>query len=83
MTMWHLTISATGQTTFNKKLLTHLGAKPGDKLVVRPAFDGGVTVCVESQTVPLKALRGCVDIDIHSTRDDPAKQIGVRFREGW
>ncbi|MCL1898380.1 MAG: AbrB/MazE/SpoVT family DNA-binding domain-containing protein [Micrococcales bacterium] len=38
--MTTLTITAKGQITLKKALLEQLGAKPGDKVIVEPAFSG-------------------------------------------
>jgi len=42
--MTKLTVTAKGQVTFRKDLLAHLGAKPGDKIVVEKLPGGRLAV---------------------------------------
>ena len=40
--MNELTVTAKGQVTLRKELLTHLGVQPGEKIAVHKLPDGGI-----------------------------------------
>ena len=74
-----LTLSAKGQCTFNKQLLAHLGAQPGDQIVIKKLSDGSLQIQTYQNLVPLSSLQGCIT-SAHSPTDE---DIQAAIQEGY
>jgi hypothetical protein len=60
-----LTLTAKSQCTLNKQLLSHIGAKPGDTVLVKKMPDGLLNIQAKATpaTSSIMALRGSIASD--------------------
>lgn len=56
--MTKLTVTAKGQVTFRRDLLAHLGARPGDKIVVDKLPGGRLAIAAERRDGRISDLFG-------------------------
>jgi antitoxin PrlF len=74
-----MTLTAKGQFTFNKRLLEHIGVKAGDKVLVKKLPDGSLKIQAQKSAVPVSALFGCIETELHFTTDE----INAAIRKGY
>ncbi len=74
-----MTLTAKGQFTFNKQLLEHIGVKAGDKVLVKKLPDGSLKIQAQHSAVPISALLGCIETDLHFTTEE----IDAAIQEGY
>lgn len=78
--MTTLTVTSKGQVTFNKTLLEHLGAEPGDRLQVTRLADGKLKV----EAAPSRSIAGFLGILSGRTRKVATlDEIDHAARAGW
>lgn len=66
-----ITLSARGQFTFNKSLLTHMGVHGGEKVLVKKLPDGSVRIEAARKTRDWRTLFGILgDSDVSMTDDE-------------
>jgi alpha-D-ribose 1-methylphosphonate 5-triphosphate synthase subunit PhnH len=72
-----MTLTAKSQCTFNKQLLAHIGAKPGDTLQVRKMPDGTLSIQTAAYTKPvsLMDMHGIIKTDLHFTEEEISQAI--------
>ncbi len=56
-------VTAKGQVTLRRRLLDHLGARPGDRLTIVPLPNGHLDVTVEARTGSWDAFFGSMKHD--------------------
>jgi bifunctional DNA-binding transcriptional regulator/antitoxin component of YhaV-PrlF toxin-antitoxin module len=76
-----LTITAKGQVTLRKEVLTHLGVQPGDKLEVELLSSGRAQVRAANETHAITGFFGCLKRS--GTKSVSIKRIGEIAAEGW
>jgi AbrB family looped-hinge helix DNA binding protein len=76
-----LTVTAKGQVTLRKELLTHLGVRPGEKIVVEALPDGRIEMRAAPPTGKISDV-----FDFLKTKDGPSlsiEQIDEIAGRGW
>lgn len=78
-----LTITAKGQVTLKQDILRHLGAKPGQKVLVEPLADGKVVLALDRGEEALNAAFGM--LKPYNMRKKPLTimEINEAAAKGW
>ncbi len=79
--MNELTVTAKGQVTLRKELLTHLGVQPGEKIAVHKLPDGGIQMRAARPTGRISDVFGV--FRRKNRRSLSIEQINEVTRRGW
>jgi hypothetical protein len=77
-----MTLTVKRQCTFKKQFLDHMGAKPGEKLVVKKLPDGSLKIQAKARAHPLSALQGCIESRINFSDEDIQNAIAQGYVDG-
>ncbi len=79
--MTTLTVTARGQVTFRKKVLEHLGIKPGDKIMLELLPEGGAALRAAK---PSGSIDGFVGLLAGKTKKIATiEEMNEAAAEGW
>ncbi len=78
-----LTITAKGQVTLKQDILRHLGAKPGQKVLVEPLADGKVVLALDRSEETLSAAFGMLKPYNQRKKPLTITEINEAAAEGW
>lgn len=76
-----LTVTAKGQVTLRKDLLTHLGLRPGDKLVIDKLPDGRITAAAAPRNGKISDVFGMLKQDAQPTLS--VEEMNEIIAESW
>jgi bifunctional DNA-binding transcriptional regulator/antitoxin component of YhaV-PrlF toxin-antitoxin module len=79
--MTELTITAKGQVTLRKELLTHLGVQPGGRIAVHKLPDGRIELRAARQTGRISEVFGI--FKKRNRRSLSIEQINEITKRGW
>ncbi|MDZ4370711.1 MAG: AbrB/MazE/SpoVT family DNA-binding domain-containing protein [Phenylobacterium sp.] len=76
-----LKITSKGQVTLNREVLSHLGARPGDRVEVEKLPGGRVEVRIQAPSSAIEDVFGM----LKSARADPLtiEQMNEIIADGW
>ncbi len=76
-----LKITSKGQVTLNREVLSHLGARPGDRIEVEKLPGGRIEVRASGPSRPIEEIFGM----LKSTRPEPlsVQEMNEIIADGW
>ena len=74
-----MTLTAKNQCTFNKQLMSHMGAKPGDSINVKKLPDGSLKLQARQAPIPFMSLQGCITTDIDASDEQINQAIAASY----
>jgi hypothetical protein len=77
-----MTLTIKRQCTFKKQFLDHMGAKPGDKLVVKKLPDGSLKIQAKARAIPLNSLQNCLETTFSPSDEEIQNAIAQGYING-
>ena len=74
-----MTLTAKSQCTFNKQLMSHMGAKPGDTITVQKLPDGSLKLQTRQTPTPFMSLQGCISTNIIASDEQISQAIAASY----